>query len=73
MNQQEFLSQLATIVEVKELRPDQPLTDGNWDSVAIMSTIALVDEHFDISLSGADLSGCTTPQEILDLVESTRT
>jgi acyl carrier protein len=68
MDEQTFLTELAQIVEVDALTPDRPLTDGNWDSVAIMSTIALIDEHYGISLSGAALSRCTTPAAILDLI-----
>ena len=70
--QQQFLLELGTIVEVDGLRPDQPLTDGNWDSVALLSTIALVDGCFDVSVSGAELSRCTTPQDILNLIDKTK-
>jgi acyl carrier protein len=69
ITKEQFLSELATILELDSVEAVQPLTDGNWDSVAIMSTIALVDEHFNVSLPGAQLSRCTTPQDILNLID----
>jgi len=72
MDQQRFLTELAGILEAGPLTLDRPLTDGNWDSVAMLSTIALVDELCDVSLSGRDLSQCTTPKDILDLIERTK-
>lgn len=72
MDQQKFLAELADILEVDSLSVDRPLTDGKWDSVAMLSTIALVDEQCDISLSGRDLSQCTTAQDILNLIERTK-
>jgi acyl carrier protein len=72
MDQQQFLAELAGILEVGSLTLDRPLTDGNWDSVAMLSTITLVDQLCDVSLSGRELSQCTTPQDILDLIDRTK-
>jgi acyl carrier protein len=66
-----FLPELAKIIEVNDLPPTRPLTDGTWDSVAIMSTIALIDERFDVTVSGAELGQCITAQDVLNLIDRT--
>jgi acyl carrier protein len=72
VEQQEFLTELASILELENIRLDQPLTDGAWDSVATMTTIGLVDEHYGKSLSADVLKRCKTPQDILDLIGRTQ-
>jgi acyl carrier protein len=71
MDSDTFLRDLARIVEVDALPPGRSLTDGTWDSVAMMSTIALIDEQFDVAVSGAELGQCITAQDVLDLVRRT--
>lgn len=41
----------------------------SWDSVAAISLIALVDEHFEKRLTGAMIKEFTTVQDIIDFME----
>lgn len=40
-----------------------------WDSVAVLSIIAIVDEKFHKTLSGEDLKGVKTVKDILAMME----
>ena len=54
----EFLNNLAESIELDPdfLNLDTKINDINWDSLAIISCIALADEYFEIMLKGDELS-----------------
>jgi acyl carrier protein len=65
---------LAKLADVLALPPDQVspgthLNGDNWDSVAVLATIAMADESLGVSVSGNRLTRCTSVQQILDLME----
>ncbi len=68
----EFYEGLAEILEVEpsKLTSDLALDEGVWDSLAIVSTIALIDEVYDRTVSADALSECRTVGEIEKLVGS---
>ena len=68
----EFYEGLAEILEVdvSEVGPDLALDEGNWDSLAIVSTIALIDEVYDKTISGEALEGCRTVGDLEKAVEA---
>lgn len=61
----EFYEGMAEILEVDaaDIGPDHELGEA-WDSLAIVSTIALIDEVFDRSVSPDALGQCKTVGEI---------
>jgi acyl carrier protein len=61
---------LAEIFEIdaSEVGPDTVLANHNWDSLAIVSTIALVDEICGELLDGAALNACVTASDIVALI-----
>ena len=65
-----FKAGLAEIFEVDEaeITPDFDLKAHNWDSLAIVSVIALVDECHDRLLEGSALARCETVADIERLV-----
>lgn len=69
---QEFFNGLAEILEIDaaEVTPQLKLGDYAWDSLAIISVIALVDELFDQLLSGQALAECNTVQDIVALIKT---
>ena len=69
-NQAAFLSDLADVLELpaSELIPSFELTEEKWDSLAIISSIALIDDHFGITVSGKDLGGVKSIGDLLALV-----
>jgi acyl carrier protein len=40
-----------------------------WDSVAVIATVAFVDEHFGQQLSRRDFEGCNTINDLFNLVQ----
>uniref|UniRef100_UPI004047DA00 acyl carrier protein n=1 Tax=Polynucleobacter sp. TaxID=2029855 RepID=UPI004047DA00 len=69
----EFIDGMAEILEVRseQISPEFSLhsADAAWDSLAIVSTIALVDDCFNLMLDGQALVGCLTIGDIEVLVE----
>ncbi|PIB94189.1 phosphopantetheine-binding protein [Caulobacter sp. FWC2] len=61
---------LAEIFEIDtaEVTADTVLANHNWDSLAIVSTIALVDEICGELLDGAALAECVTVSDIAALI-----
>jgi acyl carrier protein len=61
---------LAEILEVEpeQLTPDLSLEEGNWDSLAIVSTIALIDEIYDHTVSADALGECKTVGDVEALI-----
>lgn len=68
----EFYEGMAEIldVDVSEIGPDFELGDA-WDSLAIVSTIALIDEIHDRSVSPDALVQCKTVGEVEALANAT--
>lgn len=67
-----FNQLMAEVFEVnKELIDNEfELNKDNWDSLAILSTIAIIDELYGITVPGTALFGCKTIGEIQKLVQS---
>ena len=65
----EFYEGLAEILEVDtdEVKPDLELGES-WDSLAIVSTIALIDDVYDIQVRPEKLANCKTVADIEQLV-----
>ena len=68
----EFYEGMAEILEVdpQDVGPDLDLTKDNWDSLAVVSTIALIDDVYDVMVSPERLQECKTVGEIEQLVAS---
>ena len=66
----EFYDGLAEILELEpgEIGPDVSLKDVSWDSLAVVSTIALVDDVFGVALNANRLAECETIADIEKLV-----
>tara|TARA_B100000683_G_C12234154_1_gene450366 strand:- start:220 stop:447 length:228 start_codon:yes stop_codon:yes gene_type:complete len=68
----DFLEQLADALDVDPgiLQPDLSLEDIDWDSLAVISTIAIVDSVYGKMISGEKIQQCTTFQDVLLLIEN---
>jgi acyl carrier protein len=66
----EFYEGLAEILEVEpgEVNPELELNEAVWDSLAIVSTIALIDEVYDRTVSADALSECKTVGDVEKLL-----
>ncbi|WP_077036113.1 acyl carrier protein [Pelomonas sp. KK5] len=72
----EFYVGIAEILEVEEsaISPAFDLhgAEAAWDSLAVVSTIALVDDCFNVMLNGQALSACATVADIEALIEAAK-
>jgi acyl carrier protein len=66
----EFLATLSTVLEVdpSALTEQFTLAYGNWDSLTVMSTIAAIDQHFDVFVTPPELFECSSVKDLLGLV-----
>jgi acyl carrier protein len=71
---QEFYEGIAEILEVDvdQVKPELELEEGSWDSLAVVSTIALIDDVFDITVHPNGVSDCKTVGDLEKLVETER-
>ncbi len=72
MDRQTFLTELDNILELPAgtLQGPEKLEDlENWNSMAIVSFIALVDENFNLALSPRQFGNCETVDDLLALVK----
>ncbi len=71
MNFEPFLQELASLFSVdrEQLTEDFRLDPNtNWDSLTIISMMALMDDHFEIEVTGDQLRGCSTIGDVLKLI-----
>ncbi|MGE4522970.1 MAG: acyl carrier protein [Acetobacter sp.] len=67
---QEFYEGLAEILEVapETIKPELTLEEEQWDSMAIISCVALIDEVYGQLISGSSLTACKTVADIQNLI-----
>jgi acyl carrier protein len=71
MNKQEFLNQIEEIIEVDTdtLTGEELLEDlEDWDSLAVMGFIAMVDKHFMMTLDAEKIGQCKSVNDLCDLL-----
>ena len=70
----EFYEGLAEILEVEpdQITPELSLEEGSWDSLAVVSTIALIDDVYDVTVHPNKLGECKTVGDIEQLIASER-
>jgi acyl carrier protein len=72
MTRKEFLVSMDTMLELPEgtLNGSERLEDlEQWNSMAMISFIALADENQRVKVSPRELAGCATVAELLDLAK----
>ena len=69
MNKEEFLKSMAEILEIEKIDENFILSDDIWNSLAVISTIALIDENFNITISGDLLNNCKTIGDLWKLIQ----
>lgn len=68
-----FEDKLAQILEVESIRPTDSLKDyPSWDSLAILTTIAMAESEFGVVLSGPELAGAKTVGDVWNIIDSIR-
>lgn len=62
-----FLKNLAEALNLPEagLQAGQKLSDlPNWDSLAILTTLSMLDMEYGVTLNGAEVQRCETPADL---------
>ena len=66
---------IEIVAEALEIDQDNARNDlildpeDNWDSIAMLSVIASIDEEFDVQLDGDELAACRSLSQILNLLK----
>lgn len=71
MEQNEFLLLLDELLEFEPgTLQGSEILDGlaDWNSLAVISFMALADEHFGISLQPRQIAGCSTIADLISLL-----
>ena len=68
----DFLSGLADALEIEEstLTPNTLFNEIDWDSLAVISAIALIDEQYGVMIPGQDISECKGMPDLISLIQS---
>jgi acyl carrier protein len=70
---EEFLVEFGELLEIdrSKLSIDYQLEDNeNWDSLALISVIVMMDEHFQITVSNESLRKCEVVGDLMELIEA---
>ena len=72
MTQEEKINELAEMFEVEasELTPERALDTLHWDSMSMLSLIAMVKSRFNKRLTGEMLRGFKTIGDVLAVMEA---
>ena len=72
MEIKDFIQNLVTVfddVEVEDLTPETNYHDiEEWSSIVALSVIAMIDEEYNVILSGDDIKNASTVQDLFDIV-----
>ena len=71
MSREEFLKEMCNILQVESIDINQKLSDiPEWDSLAIIATMAFFDKQFGIKTSTTDIQKFETINDIIDFVNN---
>jgi len=67
----EFCEQMAVILDAVTVRESDVLADFEvWDSLSVLSTLALLDSNYGVNLTATDLKGVRTVGDLWKLAEA---
>ncbi len=72
MTDEEKMQIIADVMdlETSEITPDTKLADlDSWDSVALLSFIAMMDEKFNKAIKGAEIRNFVTVQDAMNAMK----
>lgn len=71
MKRSDFIEQLIEVLELE----DEALTEETdlrtfeeFDSLSVLSIIAMADEHFSVKISGTDAQNITTVKSLMEMI-----
>jgi len=68
----DFLTEFADILEIDEteLKKSYTLSEDDWTSLALIGMIALIDEHYDVTIRIDALVACRNLDDLHKLITS---
>ena len=67
----DFLKQIANILEVEAVKESDDLKAfAQWDSLAVLSVIAMLDANYGVNLQAADFTPVTTAADLWNVVQA---
>jgi acyl carrier protein len=73
MDKSEFYQQLAAILDIEEVKPENVLKDyDQWDSLAILSVLALADSQYGVTIRAGEIRQVITAADLAALIEAKR-
>jgi acyl carrier protein len=75
MIQQKFIDLLAETLEITDreiLISDEFRTYPEWDSLALLSVIAMIDDEYDVIIEGNDFAKLNTISDLIQAIESAK-
>ena len=67
----DFPAKLADILEEDEVKPEDRLEDyEEWDSLSVLSVLAMIDADYDVMLESEALADLVTVGDLIALMES---
>jgi acyl carrier protein len=74
MNLNDFVKVFAAEfneIPVEEFTSETVYKDlDDWDSLAVLTIISLIDDEFEVTITGADLRSCSTINDLYELILS---
>lgn len=73
MDIQAFLEKMKEILDIEDRElsmEDEFKSLDEWSSLASLSLIAMVDEEYEVTLSGDDIRNAVTVQDLFNLIKS---
>ncbi|MBW9332829.1 acyl carrier protein [Herbaspirillum sp. RU 5E] len=69
-----FYDNLADLLEVDAINPDQPLDEyENWDSLTVISFIASLDADYGVNMTAKDIAAFATAGDLFAEVQRRKT
>jgi acyl carrier protein len=70
---EEICAKLADILQVDDVKPTDVLASfEEWDSLSVLSVVAMVDADYGVTLSAPELAGVSTAQGLAELIAQKR-
>lgn len=71
MKKEELVQGLIDILENEDVNENTPFRElDEWDSLAALSTISMVDDEFGVTINNKDLRSVETVGELYDMIVS---
>lgn len=71
MDKAKFYEQLAQILDLEEVKPENVLKDfETWDSLAVLSVLAMADSKYGVTIKAEEIRSVVTAVDLANMVEA---